>query len=99
MKFAPTEVSIDAGFNVTVNGVYTTDAGVVVGGEVAFQFDPSTMPATKAPFLAEVKKRLEALQPQASAEDVAKLDTATKAKALLGGFVGTTVTLAEVVTK
>ena len=100
MKFNLKETSLDARNNVTVNGVYKTDAGVQVGGEVAFQFDVTKVDtSTKENFLAEIKARVEARQPAMSAEEQAKLALATTAKALLDTYVNKDITLAAPVTE
>jgi len=95
MKFEPTEVSVDAEYNVTVNGIYKEDDGTVVSDEKAYQFDPLKMPTKKSEFLQEVERQIEVRQPVLSAEEQEKRNRAETAKALLDGFVGKDVNLAS----
>ena len=94
MKFQITEVSLDAKHNVTVNGVYKD--GKFTSAEKVFAFNLDTTPhRTKAEFLGEVKKAIEAVQPSVSAEEKTKLDKAVLARNLLTEYVGVDVTLVK----
>lgn len=94
MTFEITETSVDAGYNVTVNGVYK-EGGVQVGNERAFQFDLDNTPhSSKTEFLQAVKARIEASQPVVSAEESEKIALSNTAKELLDEYIGQDVSLA-----
>ena len=88
MKFTIDETSVDAAYQVAVNGHYED------GTEGVFQFNLDETPhSTKTEFLAAVKERVEAAQPVLSAEEQEKKDLAETAKALLDTYIGTEITL------
>lgn len=100
MKFTIQSTSVDAAYNVTINGVYKDDEGNQVGDERAFQFDLDATPhENQTEFLQACKARIEAAQPVLSAEEAEKLALAEQAKALLDTYVGKDVTLAAPVTE
>ena len=94
MKFTIQKTSIDAIGQVTVDGIYKTDAGVQVGTTRAFQFNLDAVPHNnKTEFLAAVKLAVEAAQPVISAGEQEKIALANTAKALLDTYIGQDVAL------
>ncbi len=93
MYFKVESISLDAIYQVTINGYYN-DGTNMVGDKVAFQFDIDTVPhSTKAEFLAAIKLRIEAAQPIISQEEQEKKALAITAKNLLTEYVNSNISL------